>query len=57
VVYLLVQQDGHDLARGRAAAEVARAEFEQITAVADVNQAVTGRRLFAQSTKTSSAVP
>ena len=25
--------------------------------VADVNQAVTGRRLFAQSTKTSSAVP
>jgi hypothetical protein len=31
VVYLLVQQDGHDLARGRAAAEVARPGFEQVS--------------------------
>jgi hypothetical protein len=28
VVYLLVQQDGHDLARGSAAAEVARPGFD-----------------------------
>jgi hypothetical protein len=31
MVYLLVQQDGHHLARGSAAAQVARAGFEQVT--------------------------
>ena len=57
MVYLLVQQDGDDLARGAAAAEVAGARFEQVTVPGRRQPGVTGRRLFSQSAKTSAAVP
>ena len=52
-----VQQDGHDLTRGPAAAEVALPGPSRSLSLADLNQAVTGRRLFSQSAKTWCAVP
>ena len=57
VVYLLVQQDGHDLTRGPAPPRWLGRGSSRSVSFADVNQAVTGRRLFSQSAKTSSAVP
>jgi hypothetical protein len=57
VVYLLIQQDGHDLTRGTAAPRWLGRGSSRSLSLADVNQAVTGRRLLSQFAKTSSAVP